>query len=227
MEQTGSRKMRLATEKRESGIALIGDLPWGSHFCQFYQTQEDLLEILVPYFRAGLENNELCVWVTSDFLTREDALGAMERGVSGFSKYLASKQIEVFSYTDWYLKGGKFDLKRTLDMWMEKHDEALSRGFAGMRVTGNPYWIDSKKDWDDFACYEAAINDVIGGTRLLVLCTYSLQKCGVMEILDVIKNHEFALAMSHGAWQLVTGSPTRSAAFDIPSMPAFGHCRPA
>ena len=127
----------------------------------------------------------------------------LNRGVPGYSRYVEKKQIEVFPYTDWYLKGGSFDLRRTLDMWMAKHDEALSRGFAGLRVSGNPYWIDNKKDWDDFAAYEAAINDVIGGTKLLVLCTYSLQKCGVVEILDVIKNHEFALAMNQGNWQVV------------------------
>jgi len=202
--------MRSATERRKSGIALIGDLPWGSHFCQFYQTQEDLLDTLIPYFRAGLENNEFCVWVTSDLLTAEDAIRTMSKEVPGFSEYLARRQIEILPYTDWYLKGGVFDLKRTLDMWMAKHDEALSRGFAGMRVSGNPYWIDNKKDWDDFACYEAEINNVIKGTNLLVLCTYSLQKCGVVEIMDVVTNHEFALAMSHGAWQLV-------------SMPALGH----
>jgi len=202
--------MKAATEKRKSGIALIGDLPWGSHFCQFYQTKKDLLDILVPYFKAGLENNELCVWVTSDFLTTEDALKSMKKGVPGFSAYLEKGQMEIFPYTDWYLKGGQFDLKRTLNMWMEKHDEALSRDFAGMRVSGNPYWIDNKKDWDDFACYEAEINNVIGGTNLLVLCTYSLKKCGVMEILDVVKNHEFALVMSRGNWQVV-------------SMPAFAH----
>jgi len=202
--------MRSTTEKRESGIALIGDLPWGSHFCQFYETQEDLLDTLIPYFRAGLENNEFCVWVTSDFLTQEDAVRALSREVPGFSQYFARRQIEIFPYTDWYLKGGVFDLKRTLHMWMEKHSEALSRGFAGMRVSGNPYWIDNKKDWDDFACYEAEINNVIGGTKLLVLCTYSLQKCGVVEIMDVVKNHEFALARSHGTWQLVR-------------VPAFGH----
>ncbi len=196
--------MGSATEKRHSGIALIGDLPWGSHFCQFYRTKKDLLDILIPYFRAGLENNELCVWVTSDFLTTEDALKAMNEGIPNFSGYLAKKQVEVFPYTDWYLKGGNFDLQRTLNMWMDKHDKALSLGFAGMRVTGNPYWIDNKKDWDDFACYEAEINNVIGGTKLIVLCTYSLEKCGVVEIMDVIKNHEFALAMNHGTWQLVS-----------------------
>lgn len=198
--------MKPETEKRASGIALIGDLPWGSHFCQFYRTRKDLCDILVPYFRAGLENNERCIWVTSDFLDREAALKALRKGVPGFSGYLAKGQIEVFPYTDWYLIGGSFDLKRTLAMWMEKHEEALSRGFAGVRVSGNPYWIDNKKDWDDFACYEAEINNVIGGTKLLVLCTYSLEKCGVVEIMDVMKNHEFALAMNHGVWQIVNMS---------------------
>jgi len=195
--------MNGTAERRESGIALIGALPWGSHFCQFYRSKEDMLDILVPYFKAGLENNELCVWVTSDFLTTDDVLKAMHQRVPGFETYRAKGQMEIFPYTEWYLKGGHFDLQRTLNMWMEKHDAALSRGFAGMRVTGNPYWIDNKKDWDDFSCYEAEINNVIGGTKLLVLCTYSLDKCGVVEILDVVKNHEFALAMNQGVWQIV------------------------
>jgi hypothetical protein len=190
--------------KRDSGITFLGDLPWGSHFCQFFKTKKDLRDVLVPYFRAGLENNEFCVWVTSDFFTTDDALKAMKKGVPGFEGYLANRQIEIFPHTDWYLKGGSFDLERTFRMWMEKHDEALARGFAGMRVSGNPYWIDNKKDWDDFADYEAEINNVIGGKRLLVLCTYSLEKCGLVEILDVVKNHEFALAMNHGKWQVVS-----------------------
>jgi hypothetical protein len=196
--------MAIAEAKRDSGISIVGGLPWGSHFCQFYQTQKDLLDVLVPYFRAGLENNEKCVWVTSDFLTREDAMRAMDEGVSDFAEYIGTGQMEIFPYTDWYLKGGNFDLQRTLNMWMEKHDEALDQDFDGMRVSGNPYWIDNKKDWNDFAAYEAEINNVIGGTKLLVLCTYSLIKCGLVEILDVVKNHEFALAINHGAWQVVS-----------------------
>lgn len=200
----GEVEVRKDANKRKSGIAFLGDVAWGSHFCQFYKTKKDMLDILVPYFQSGLENNEFCVWVTSDFLTKEDALEAMSSSVPGFPDYLAKGQIEIFPYTEWYLKGGKFDLRRTLDMWMEKLNSALSRHYAGMRVSGNPYWIDNKKDWDDFTCYEAEINNVIGGTKLLVLCTYSLDKCGVVEILDVIRNHEFALAINNGSWQVVT-----------------------
>lgn len=205
--------MNATARIRDSGIAVVGDLPWGSHFCQFYRTRKDFTDVLVPYFRAGLEAGELCVWVTSDFFTADDALRALKRGVPGFEEYRAKRQIEVFPHTDWYLKGGRFDLDRTLRMWMDKLENALAAGFAGMRVSGNPYWIDNKKDWDDFADYEAAINRVIGGKKLLVLCTYSLEKCGLVEILDVVRNHEFALAMNNGRWQVV-------------NRPAAGHAPP-
>jgi hypothetical protein len=64
--------MKAAADKRNSGIALIGEVPWGTHFCQFYQTRKDLIDILVPYFKAGLENNEFCMWVTSEPLNVDE-----------------------------------------------------------------------------------------------------------------------------------------------------------
>ena len=64
---------------RKSGIDIVGDVPWGTHFCQFYQTKEDLTDILVPYFKAGLENNEFCLWITSQPLEVEEAKEALER----------------------------------------------------------------------------------------------------------------------------------------------------
>jgi PAS domain S-box-containing protein len=181
-------------------------MPWGAHFCQFYQTKQDLLDVLVPYFKVGLENNEFCVWVTSEFLTKEEALAALKKAVPGFSVYLKKGQIEIFPYTDWYLKEGKFELKRVLGMWVAKHDEALARGYDGLRVSGNPFWIDNKKDWDDFTEYEAEINNVIDDYKILVLCTYSLEKCGANEIIDVVATHQFALIKREGKWELIEHS---------------------
>ena len=57
------------TKFRPSGIDVLGDMSWGAHFCLFYETKEDLLDTLVPYFKAGLEHNEFCVWVVADALT--------------------------------------------------------------------------------------------------------------------------------------------------------------
>jgi len=56
----------MAGKLRETGIAVLGSVPWGTHICQWYETKRDLLDVMVPYFKAGLENNELCVWITSE-----------------------------------------------------------------------------------------------------------------------------------------------------------------
>ena len=47
------------------------DMPWGSHVCQFYNGKEDLPEMLVPYFKQGLERNEACVWLVGDLTVEE------------------------------------------------------------------------------------------------------------------------------------------------------------
>jgi hypothetical protein len=55
---------------------------WGDHLCQFYRTQQDLLETLVPFFAAGLRHHERCVWITADPLRVSDARAALREQVA-------------------------------------------------------------------------------------------------------------------------------------------------
>ena len=105
---------------RKSGIDVVGDVPWGMHFCQFYQTKEDLLDIIVPYFKAGLENNEFCLWVVSRPSEVERAKKALRRAVPDIDVYLEKGQIEIIPYTSWSVKEGSFDSVRVLNGWVEK-----------------------------------------------------------------------------------------------------------
>ncbi len=138
---------------RNSGIDIIGDVPWGTHFCQFYQTKEDLVDILVPYFKAGLENNEFCLWVTSQPLEAEEAKETLRRAVPDLDICLENGQIEIIPPTDWYVKKGVFVSERVLNGWVEKLDQALASGYEGLRIAGNTSWLE-KEDWDDFVDYE-------------------------------------------------------------------------
>jgi len=61
------------SKNRKFEINLIEDFPRGKHLCQFYRTKEDLIDILLPYFKAGLENNGFCMWITSEPLAAEEA----------------------------------------------------------------------------------------------------------------------------------------------------------
>ncbi|MBI2143727.1 PAS domain S-box protein [Candidatus Woesearchaeota archaeon] len=199
-----------ASQLRKSGIALLGDVPWGTHLCQFYHSKEDLLEILVPYFKAGLENNEFCMWVTSEPLTVKDAVAAMKAAVPGFYSYVKNGQIEIIPHTDWYLKGGYFEEKRVLAGWVGKLNKALKNGYGGLRLTGNTFWIE-KKDWKSFADYEATVDSVIGQYKIVAVCTYSIDKCEASEVIDVMNCHQSAIIRRAGKWEVIESASRRRA----------------
>jgi hypothetical protein len=70
-------RSRMNGPMRRAGLDIVGDVPWGTHFCQFYQSPQDLLDVLVGYFRQGLEDNEFCMWVTLDPLGVEEIRRAL------------------------------------------------------------------------------------------------------------------------------------------------------
>jgi len=43
--------MALANEMRRSGISVVGDRPWGTDFCNFYESRKDLLDMLLSYLK--------------------------------------------------------------------------------------------------------------------------------------------------------------------------------
>jgi PAS domain S-box-containing protein len=189
-------------EPRNSGIDVIGSVPWGTHFCQFYKSKQDLIDILVPYFKAGLESNEFCMWVTSEPLVVAEAQEAMRRVVKSFDKYLRKGQIEIIPYNEWYLLAGTFDDDRVLKGWVSKLEQALARGYSGLRLTGNTFWLE-RSHWQAFTEYEAKVNNVIGQYKMLAICTYCLDKCDGTAVIDVIKNHQFALVKREGKWDII------------------------
>jgi len=193
---------------RKTGIDSVGDVSWGTHICQFYETKQDLIDVLVSYFAEGLRNNEFCMWITSEPLSEKEAKEAMKEAVPNFDEYNRKGQIEILPCTEWYTRDGAFDLQMVLNAWIQKLDEALANGYEGMRITGNTSWLE-KKSWKDFTEYERRINEAIGKHRLIAICTYSLDKCGVAEIIDVVSNHQFALIKRGGAWEIIEASKAK------------------
>ncbi|MBM3333856.1 MEDS domain-containing protein [Candidatus Sumerlaeota bacterium] len=196
--------------KRKTGIETIGDMPWSAHLCFFYQTQKDLIEILVPYFKAGLENNEFCMWVASEPLSAKDAKRALKKAVRNLDDCIATGQIEILDHSEWYTQSGKFDADRVLQGWVEKEKQALSRGFDGLRLSGNTSWLE-KEEWRAAADYEATTDDVIGAHRMLAICSYPLDRCGVTEVIDVVSNHEIALIRRQGKWETIQSARRKRA----------------
>ena len=193
-----------------SGIPAVGDVPWGTHFCQFYRTRDDLVATLIPYFTAGLRNNEYCMWITSDPLPADDAKAEMLRLMPDFGEYLEKGQIEIHDHRQWYTPGESFSADRVLQQWTEKEQRAIDRGFGGVRLTGNTFWLE-RAIWNDFMSYEETVNRNFEKFRMIALCTYSLDTCTAEDILAVVRTHQFALSRRDGEWELIENSALKAA----------------
>ncbi|MFB0544956.1 MAG: MEDS domain-containing protein, partial [Asgard group archaeon] len=79
---------------------------------------------------------------------------------------------------------------------------ALIKGYDGIRVTGNTFWL-GKRDWRSFADYEAEVDSVIHEYQMIAICTYSIDKCGANEVLDVVSNHHSGLVLRKGKWDIL------------------------
>jgi PAS domain S-box-containing protein len=202
------------SEMRKTGVEVVGDMPWGTHFCLFYETRADLLETVVSYCKAGLESQEFCLWVVAEPLTRADAREALRRVLPDLDRYLADDSIEIVTARDWYLHDGTFDLTRVISGWNEKLASASARGYVGVRVTGDTAWLE-KKDWKDFCEYEESLNHAVANQRLAVLCTYPLAACGASEILDVVRTHQFAVTKRRGSWDVIETAGHKQAKAEI------------
>jgi DNA-binding CsgD family transcriptional regulator len=194
---------------RKTGLAVLGEMPWGTHCCHFFQTQTDLLETLIPYFQVGLKAKEFCLWVAHEPLTAQTATRALREGIPDSDRHLADGSIEIVSAKEWYLKGGRFSMSRVLRAWDQKLADAAARGYDGMRVNGSVAWL-QKNEWKRFDEYERALNESLSAKPIIVLCSYSLEKCGGVEVLDVARTHQYAIAKREGNWEVVEWRPPPS-----------------
>ena len=204
----------ITTELRRTGVDVVGDVPWGTHFCLFYDTKAALLDTVVPYCKAGLESGEFCLWVVAPPLTVPEALHALRQAVPDFDSYFIGGSIEIVGAHDWYLQDGAFDLARVIAGWNEKLARASAKGYAGVRVTGDTAWLE-RKDWKDFCEYEESLNGAIANQRLAVLCTYPLAACSAAEILDVVRTHQFAVTRRLGTWEIIETAGHKQAKAEI------------
>ena len=216
---------------RNAGIRVLGDMSWGTHICIFYETKEDLLDTNASYFKAGLENNEFCVWAIADPVTEENAMNSLRRDVADFDRRLAAGQIEVLPGHEWYLKGDQFDLKRITGGWSDKLRGALSNGYEGMRVSGNAFWMETNH-WKEFCEYEHELDESLAGQKMIVMCTYSLRASRAVDLLDVTRAHQFSVARRNGHWEFLETPELKQAkreieklhdAMDVLSRPFPGH----
>lgn len=180
---------------RETGIDLLGRVPWGTHISLFYETAQDLLDAAVHYFEPARRYNEYCIWVVGDPLSNEDAERALG-SMPGLKRRRKADSFKIIRGLDLYSADGRFQWPRIVDEWHRLADAALANGFDGLRAFGNPLWR-----WRDVAEYEHALEMSLASRRVILICAYSIKNTTPQDILDVARNHQCLITRRNGEWE--------------------------
>lgn len=199
---------------RRSGIDGVGEVPWGTHLCQLYESKKDLVKILIPYFAQGLKNNEFCLWLTSTPLEVEEAKKALTKTIPNLNAYLQKGQLEIISANNWQIQKEKTDTKLTLHDLIEKEQSALKNGFEGIRIASNDFKVENTH-WQDHIEFAETLNKIIDKHKMLILCTYYINNYSSKATIDIMAHHVGTLIKQADKWILIENVLKRKKAEQI------------
>lgn len=193
-----------------TGISLMGDIPWGTHFCYFYETPQDLSGASAAFFEAGLDNHEFCLWIVYRPLTEADALHALRRSIPALDRHIAEGAMEIMVHPEPLFEGDVLDPQASMLYLDEKLKSALARGYAGMRVAGSPTCL-QQANTEYFRQFERKLGRLVANRRMISLCYFPLAGSSAEEILDAARSHRFVLARRQSDWEIIETPESRRA----------------
>jgi PAS domain S-box-containing protein len=154
------------------------------------------------------------VWVVADPFTAEEARDALRRGIPGVERYLSEGRVEIIPHTDWYLKGVSLDAARVVADWNGKLDEALAKGFVGLRGNGIGAGL-VEKYREAVVELDRALDESLAGKRMILLCSYPLSEVDAAVVFDVVQAHEIAIVRRGSKWEVVENAELKRARREI------------
>ena len=187
---------------RVFGLKIIDKLGWGSHICHLYSSKEEYFQVIVPYIKSGLENNELCLWVYFQNTNYEEIKSALDNSIENIDGYIEKGQLLIIPYTDWYLEDDTFIEVRVNSLWKKHIKLSLDKGFDGLSAAADTSWA-IKNYFRSFLSYEENINDLIYEKPFIALCLYDANRLDPFKIADVIRNHTYTIVKHNNKLELI------------------------
>lgn len=166
----------------------------GDHICVFYRNEDALREVLVPYIAEGLRNGERCFCAQKPYMCRQLLYDLNFLGVNT-EQAIRNGALEIHTEDEAYFPNKRFEPSVMMDMLMRSLEDALAKGFTGLRTAGELSWAaQGQMDCDQLLKYEKEVNECFPGKAAIGLCQYDMNEFAP-EVLDaVVEAHRLNVA---------------------------------
>jgi AcrR family transcriptional regulator len=162
------------------------------HVAALVDGPEEAEELLLPFIVEGFEQGDRAFHIVDPALREAHVEGMRERGID-VEAATATHQLEVQTWADSYVRGGRFDGSAQFDFIREVLGEGRSLGYPRTRLIGSTGWAVDNTTARELLTYEARLDEFLNTVPDVVVCTYDLTHHTARTIADVIGAHPVAV----------------------------------
>jgi hypothetical protein len=177
------------TAPRTETVRLCGqDVHRPGHICAFFDSRDSEYEVLLPYFKEGVDLGEDVLNVLDT--DRLDDHRARLRGVGIRPE---AGEVVVAAAEETYLTDGVFDMERMAGFVEDTVANAKANG-RRVRTAGWMGWLQDGAPGTDRAMeYEARMNLLVPKYDCTFMCVYDLAQLGGPAIIDIMATHPWMI----------------------------------
>ena len=176
-----------------SAILLAGaELREHRHICALVEGPAEADALLLPFIVDGLEGGERVVSVV-DPRVRVANLERLRAGGIDVIAAMESRQLEVLTWGDAYMHGGRFDRSAQLAHLRRTVAESHDLGFTLTRYIGSTEWAVEDETVRDLLAYEVGVEAAVRNLSDVFVCTYDLNHHSARTIADTLDVHQVAI----------------------------------
>src|SRR3984893_8026400 len=159
------------------------------HVCAFFNSDEEEYRVVLPFIKDGFECGDKAVHVVNPE-QREDHLQRLTAVGIDTSATEQSGQLELRTNTEAYLRDGRFDQDRMLEVFEQLASGNAKGGFPLSRIVCHMDWAAEGRSYiDNLVEFESRVNDVWRRHDDAVICVYDLAKFGGDTVVDIMRTH--------------------------------------
>ena len=185
------KELKVTSDEKLNRI--LKNLKPKDHVILIYESLEAKRNTLFSYIHRGLKNGMAGIYICSEESPDEIKHAMVEYGID-VKVHEDKGALHVLPYTEMYIRDGAFDLDFVMDTWNKWYDTAISKGFSGMRATGEMACFIDHDLLEDLLTYENALHTVLD-IPMTAICAYNAETLtGVDNPIDVYSE----LIKAHG-----------------------------
>ena len=159
------------------------------HVCAFFNSHDEEYGVLLPFIKDGFERGDRAIHVVNPDERHEHLQRLAALGID-LSAARQSGQFELRTNTETYLRDGRFDQDRMLEVFEALASGNARAGFPLSRIVCRMDWAGEDRAYlDNLVEFESRVNEVWCRHDDAVICVYDLAKFGADTVIDIMRTH--------------------------------------